>query len=109
MARAVLERSFHPEQLDAWVERVADRQYTCRLLFSTLFGLMMQVVSRRQPSIHAAYQGAEQPLEVSVKAVYNKLNALEPNTSAEPVRSSGAQAQQVMEEMGGTQEGRLGP
>jgi len=41
MARAVLERSFHFQQLDAWFETVAQRQYTCRLLFSTLFGLMM--------------------------------------------------------------------
>jgi hypothetical protein len=109
MARALLERSIHPERLDAWFEQVAERQYTCRLLFSTLFGLMMQVVSRRQPSVHAACQGAEQPLGVSVKSVYNKLNALEPSTSAELVRYSGTQAQQVIEPLGEPQEGRLGP
>jgi hypothetical protein len=72
MARAVLERYFDPERLDAWFETVAQRQYTCRLLFSTLFGLMMQVVSRRQPSVHAAYQGTAQPLGVSMKAVYKE-------------------------------------
>jgi hypothetical protein len=41
-------------QLNAWFERVAQGQYTRHLLFSTLFDLMMQVVTRQQPSIHAA-------------------------------------------------------
>ncbi|MBK1723510.1 transposase, partial [Thiocystis violacea] len=60
MARAVLERSFHPDQLNAWFEQTAQSQYTRHLLFSTLFDLMMQVVTRQQPSIHAAYQGARE-------------------------------------------------
>ena len=88
MARAVLERCLNPAQLDAWFETVAEGQYTRTLLFSTLFELMMQVVSRQQPSIHAAYQAAQEPIAVSVKAVYNKLNGLEPGTSAALVRYS---------------------
>lgn len=72
MARALLERSFHPEQLDAWFERQAEGQYTRTLLFSTLFELMMQVVTRRQPSVNAAmalkvrkYNIKNQPLAMS--------------------------------------------
>ncbi len=60
MARAVLERCLNPVQLDAGFETVAEGQYTRTLLFSTLFELMMQVVSRQQPSIHAAYQAAHE-------------------------------------------------
>src|SRR5512143_1772115 len=82
MARAVLERCLNPAQLDAWFETVAEGQYTRTLLFSTLFELMMQVVSRQQPSIHAAYQSARVPIAVSVKSVYNKLNGLEPGIAA---------------------------
>lgn len=98
MARAVLERCLNPQQLNAWFEKVAEAQYTRSLLFSTLFELMMQVVSRQQPSIHAAYQAAQEPIAVSVKSVYNKLNGLEPGTSAALVRSSAEQAGELIAE-----------
>jgi hypothetical protein len=101
MARAVLERCLNPQQLNAWFERIAESQYTRSLLFSTLFELMMQVVSRQHHAIHAAYQAAAEPIAVSVQSVYNKLNGLEPNTSAERVRSSAEQATELIEEVGG--------
>jgi hypothetical protein len=92
MARAVLERSFHPDQLNAWFEQTAQNQYTRHLLFSTLFDLMMQVVTRQQPSIHAAYQGAREVIPVTLRAVYDKLNGLEPEISAALVGYSAEQA-----------------
>lgn len=107
MARAVLERCLNPQQLNAWFEQVAEGQYTRTLLFSTLFELMMQVVSRQQPSIHAAYQAAQEPIAVSVKSVYNKLNGLEPGTAAALVRYSADQAGELIAEVGGARPGRL--
>ncbi|MEI2773247.1 MAG: transposase [Candidatus Competibacter sp.] len=107
MARAVLERCLNPAQLDAGFETVAEGQYTRTLLFSTLFELMMQVVSRQQPSIHAAYQAAQEPIAVSVKAVYNKLNGLEPGTSAALVRYSAEQAEELIAAVGGVRPGLL--
>lgn len=107
MVRAVLERCLNPAQLDAWFETVAEGQYTRTLLFSTLFELMMQVVSRQQPSIHAAYQAAQEPIAVSVKAVYNKLNGLEPSTSAALVRYSSEQAGELIAAVGGVRPGLL--
>lgn len=101
MARAVLERCLNPQQLDAWFETIAEAQYTRTLLFSTVFELMMQVVSRQHSSVHAAYQAAQEPLAVSIKSVYNKLNGLEPGTSAALVRYSAAQATGLIEEVGG--------
>ena len=101
MARAVLERCLNPQQLDAWFERIAEGQYTRNLLFSTVFELMMQVVSRQHPSVHAACQAAREPLAVSIKSVYNKLNGLEPSTSAALVRYSAEQATGLIEEVGG--------
>lgn len=101
MARAVLERCLNPQQLDAWFERIAEGQYTRNLLFSTVFELMMQVVSRQHPSVHAACQAAREPLTVSLKSIYNKLNGLEPSTSAALVRYSAEQATGLIEEVGG--------
>lgn len=107
MARALLERCFDSQQLDAWFETVASGQYTRTLLFSTLFQLMMQVVSRQQASIHAAYQAAPVPIAVSVKSVYNKLNGLELGTSAALVRYSAEQATALITEVGGARPGLL--
>ena len=107
MARAVLERCLNPAQLDAWFETVAEGQYTRTLLFSTLFELMMQVVSRQQPSIHAAYQSARVPIAVSVKSVYNKLNGLEPGIAAALVRYSADQAEPLIAAVGGARLGLL--
>lgn len=63
--------------------------------------MMMQVVSRQHPSIHAAYQAMKDPIAVSVKSVYNKLNGLETGTSAALVRYSAEQAAELIAEVGG--------
>src|SRR5512143_4002505 len=107
MARAVLERCRNPQQLDAWFDTLAGGQYTRTLLFSTLFELMMQVVSRQHPSIHAAYQATQEPIAVSVKSVYNKLNGVQPGTSAALVRYSAEQAAGLIEAVGGARPGLL--
>jgi hypothetical protein len=44
MARTALERMLPPEQMDAWFEHTAERQYTRELLFSSVFGMMLEVV-----------------------------------------------------------------
>ena len=51
---ALLERTFHPERLDAWFEQTADAQYTRELLFSTWFELMSQVGCGVRRSVHEA-------------------------------------------------------
>ena len=99
MVRALLERTFHPERLDAWFEQTADGQYTRELLFSTVFTLMSQVVCGARRSIHDAYQAAE-GIAVSVVAVYRKLSGIEATTSAELVRYAAGEARTVMEALG---------
>ena len=99
MVRALLERTFHPERLDAWFEQTAEAQYTRELLFSTLFELMSQVVCRVRRSVHDAYQAAEH-IATSVGAVYRKLARIEPSTAAELVRYSAREARVLMEGLG---------
>ncbi len=101
MIRALLERSFHPERLDAWFERVAAAQYTRERLFSTVFELMSQVVCGLRHSIHDAYQSCED-IAVSVVSVYRKLANLELGTAAAWVRYSACEAAAVMAALGYT-------
>jgi len=81
MVRGILERVLGPEALNELFERVADRQYTRELLFSSVFELMNVVVCKIQPSIHAAYQDNKEAIETSLTAVYEKLNGLDTVTS----------------------------
>jgi hypothetical protein len=88
MARGMMERLLNPAQLDEWFENTAQEQYTRELLFSSVFDIMSQVVCGVRSSVNAAYQASEEEISVSVTSVYNKLNGIEANTSAELVRTS---------------------
>lgn len=104
MVRGMLERALNPEALDAWYERVSDKQYTRTLLFSTVYDLLSQVVFKIKPSVHAAYQEKEAEIGVSVVAVYNKLKGVEVQTSAALVRFSVTQFAPLIQEVGGRRE-----
>lgn len=78
MVRGLMERALTPQRLDALFEKTAERQYTRELLFSTTVDVMALVVCRVQPSVHAAYQAKKVEVGVSVHALYDKLECLEP-------------------------------
>lgn len=101
MARAALERLLSATWLDEVFERTTDRQYTRTLLFSSVFGLMVQVVFKQAKSIRWAYQSSAGAIAVSLTSVYNKLNAISPITMAGLVRESGRACVQVIDQMGG--------
>jgi hypothetical protein len=101
MLRGALEHGLAPEPLDQLFEATAHKQYTRELLFSSLVELMGLVVCRIRPSVHAAYQARAEPLTVSLKAVYAKLERLEPGVSAALVRHSAAQWGPLIHQMGG--------
>jgi IS4 transposase len=102
MARGMMERVLNPSQLDQWFNATAEQQYTKELLFSTVFDIMSQVVCGSHPSVHAAYQASEEEIGVSVTSLYNKLNGIETNTSAELVRYAAQQVAPVIKKLGGT-------
>jgi len=102
MVRGVLERAFNSERIDDLFERTAEVQYTRELTFSTVVGLMSEVVLGVAPSIHAAYQEAGETIPVAIASVYNKLNGVEPKVSAELVRDSARQLEPVIRRMKGT-------
>ncbi len=90
MARAVLENALAPAAVDALFEDVAERQYTRDLLFSDVVNLMAMVVCKIRPSINAAYKKHAETLGVTRKAVYNKINGVEPPIGAALVRHTAA-------------------
>jgi hypothetical protein len=55
LLRGILERCFSPDRLDDLFERTAQDQYTRTLLFSTVCNLLLHVVLKIYPSVHAAY------------------------------------------------------
>jgi IS4 transposase len=101
MARAALEHALSPQAIDALFERTAERQYTRTLLFSSVVDLMGSVVAKIQPAVNAAYRARAEALGVSLRAVYDKLERLEPGLSAELVRHTARTLNPVVTAMGG--------
>ena len=101
MARGLMERVLNPEQLDKWFEQTANEQYTRDLLFSSVFDMMSDVVSGARKSVHAAYQASKEDICVSITSVYNKLNGIEVNTSAELVRYAARELEGIINKLGG--------
>jgi hypothetical protein len=101
MTRAVLEHALTPADLDALFAEHAEHQYENKLLFSAVVDLMGMVVCKVQPSINAAYKAVRETLPVSLSAVYDKLNGLEPATITALVRHVGERLGPVVRAMGG--------
>lgn len=102
MVRGILERVLGAQALDALYDRVADRQYTRELLFSSVFQLMNLVVCRVQPSIHAAYQNNQEAIATSITAVYDKLSGIDTVTSQALVQETAQQMGESVREMKGS-------
>jgi IS4 transposase len=101
MVRAVLERAFDSQRIDALFERTAVRQYTRNLLFSAVVALMSEVVLGVSRSVRVAYQQGEEKPSVSITSVYNKLNGLETSVSVALVHDSAAQLGPIIRQLGG--------
>jgi hypothetical protein len=54
MVRGLLEHLLSPAALDQWFEDTRQNQYTREILFSSLVGMMLQIVCKTQASVHAA-------------------------------------------------------
>lgn len=102
MSRSLLERTLTPEALDALFEEKADTQYTRELTFSSVVDLMGQVVTSAFPSVRAAFLDKSFGISVSLTALYNKLQGIEPAVAAHLVRHSAQQLQPLIRAIGGT-------
>jgi IS4 transposase len=101
MAQGVLENALNPQILDELFEDVSRKQFTNKLLFSTIVDLMSVVVCRIRPSIHAAFQARAETVGASIDAVYDKLNGTETAVSAALVDSTASRLAPVIGAMKG--------
>jgi hypothetical protein len=99
MVRLLLERLLDAERLDRWFEANRQCQYTRDILFSSLVGLMLQVVCRTRANVNAAHRHAA--IGTSVVAVYDKLKGVEPGVSQGLLREIAADAQGLIAGVGG--------
>lgn len=99
MARAIVERFFEPEHLDALFQRTALEQYERTLLFSSVVELMHGVVLGVEPSVFAAYRKRRHSLPVNDDSIYNKLKGMELGVSAALVSDSAERATLVIDEL----------
>src|SRR3972149_3250186 len=91
MFRATLERILSAPKMDAIFSQAAVRQKTGELLFSTCVDLMALVVAKVRKSVHAAYRAQADHVQVSVRAIYNKLAGIEPQVSEQMVATTVAE------------------
>jgi Transposase DDE domain len=101
MFRALMEQMFAPAKLDALFHRAAKKQYERELLFSTLVDLVSQVVTRSSNSINAAYVAARDRIPVSLRALYDKLNRVEPCTARAMVQQIAKDASKLIDRVRG--------
>ena len=100
MVFILLENFLNADKLDRWFDTVRPSQYTKEILFSSIVGLMLNVVCNIRPSVHSAYRDSE--IQASVVALYGKLQNLEPTTSQALVRYIAGEAEALLNHLGGT-------
>jgi hypothetical protein len=100
MARAITERFFEPEQLDALFQQTAVTQYQRNLLFSSVVDLMQGVVLGYDPTVFAAYTKRQKTFPVSDQALYDKLNRMELGLSAALVSDSARRGAEAIDALG---------
>ena len=99
MLRGTLAYALRPELLDQLFAETATRQYTHKLLFSTLVDVTALVVCRIHSSHNAAYQADPAKVGVSLRALYDKLDRTEPTVSAALVHHIGQRLVPILQEL----------
>lgn len=101
MTRALLENTLQPQPLDDLFERLAEKQYTRELLFSTVVATMTLVACRLYKSPRAVYTEYKDLFGVTLKCFYEKLQGIELHVMREMVKDHARRCAAVIEEMGG--------
>lgn len=101
MVRATMENVLSAQRLDDLFARTAVRQRPSELLFSLVADLMGTVVCGIRPSMHAAFQAHSDEIDVTIKAVYDKLKGIETHVTRELVRDTAARLGTIIDHTGG--------
>ncbi len=88
MARASLSHILNAQKMDELFKRTCVKQKCGDLLFSTVIDLMSLVSLKIKPSVNAAYLHRVKDINVSVTAIYDKLQGIETTVSRAIVRDT---------------------
>ncbi len=99
MIRGCLEYALPESFVNTLFENTAQQQYTRNLLFSDVVDVMGSVVCQVFPSVHAAYQKQSERFSVSRRALYNKINHVEPGVTRELVRQTAQRLEPVVRKL----------
>lgn len=102
MIRAALENVLSATRLNALFKQHAQKQHNKELLFSTVCDIMGLVALRIHPSPHAAFQDQRAKAGVTAKALYDKLQRMEPGISRHLVVDTAQRMEQIVRQTGGT-------
>jgi hypothetical protein len=100
LAHMALENFFGADQFDRVFEDNAQTQYTRELLFSSVTGLLVQVTLCGKPSINAAFKRDQGKIPVSIAAVYDKLQGVEPTVCEALVTNTADKAEGLLKVFG---------
>ena len=101
MTRALLENTLQAQPLDDLFERLALRQYTRELLFSTVVATMTLVACRLYKSPRSVYAEHKDLFGVTLKCFYEKLQGIELHVMRAMVKDHARRCAAVIEELGG--------
>jgi IS4 transposase len=101
MTRALLENTLQPQGLDDLFDRLAEKQYTRELLFSTVVAAMTLVACRLYKSPRSVYTEHKDDFGVTLKCFYEKLQGVELPVMREMVKDHARRCRAVIEELGG--------
>jgi hypothetical protein len=99
MMRGLLEYVFPPSRLDELFREHAVAQYEDELLFSTVVHTLALAVHGVRKSVNAAYLACREDFTVSVTALYDKLQGVEPQVARAVVRESNARLAPVIQQL----------
>ena len=101
MTRVLLENTRQPQPLDDLFERLARKQYTRELLFSTIVATMTLVACRLYKSPRAVYTEHKDLFGVTLKCVYEKLQGIELHVMRAMVKDHARRCAAIIAELGG--------
>lgn len=101
MTAVITEHAFGAEALDTLFEKTAERQYTRKILFSTMVQVMLLIVTGKHQSVHQAFKRTTLAIGASIKALYDKLARVEPGVSEALVKHIGARCSSLIDAMSG--------
>jgi IS4 transposase len=99
MIRGSLEYVLPEQFVNQLFENTVQRQYTRELLFSDVVDVMGSVVCQVFPSVYAAYQKQCERFSVSRRALYGKINHVEPRVTRELVVQTAQRLEPVVRKL----------